>query len=163
MANSPREGFVHETELMVGAIGRVESPVQDTVDCDWGRVESRIVLAPQYRPGLRGLDDFSHVVVVTYLHLAAFDADRHLVRRPRGLATMPELGIFAQRAKDRPNPLGITVVRLLGVASYGVTVQGLDAIDGTPVLDLKPYFAEFDAAPGARVPGWVQELMKGYF
>jgi tRNA (Thr-GGU) A37 N-methylase len=76
---------------------------------------------------------------------------------------MPELGIFAQRAKDRPNPLGITVVRLLGVASYGVSVQGLDAIDGTPVLDLKPYFAEFDAAPGARVPGWVGELMKGYF
>src|SRR5262245_6509385 len=160
---SLQEGVVQETEPMVRAIGRVESPVRDAVDCDWGRVESRIVLDAQYRSGLRGLDDFSHVVVVTYLHLAAFDPARHLVRRPRGLATMPELGIFAQRAKDRPNPLGITVVRLLGVASYGVTVQGLDAIDGTPVLDLKPYFPDFDAAPGARVPAWVEELMKGYF
>jgi tRNA-Thr(GGU) m(6)t(6)A37 methyltransferase TsaA len=150
-------------ELTLRAIGRVESPVRDAVDYDWGRVESRIVLEPRYRPGLRGLDDFSHAVVVTYLHRAAFDPARHLVRRPRGLADLPELGIFAQRAKDRPNPLGITVVRLLGVASYGVSVQGLDAIDGTPVLDLKPYFPQFDAAPGARVPGWVDELMQGHF
>jgi tRNA-Thr(GGU) m(6)t(6)A37 methyltransferase TsaA len=143
---------VHDSEFLVRAIGHVESPAREAVDCDWGTVESRIVLEPEFRPGLRGLDDFSHAVVVTYLHEASFDPARHLVRRPRGLASMPELGIFAQRAKDRPNPLGITVVRLLGVASYGVTVQGLDAVDGTPVLDLKPYFPQFDAAAGARVP-----------
>ena len=76
---------------------------------------------------------------------------------------MPELGIFAQRAKDRPNPLGITVVPLLAVEPDGISVRGLDAIDGTPVLDLKPYFPEFDSARDAVVPGWVERLMRGYF
>ena len=103
------------------------------------------------------------MLVVALLHGASFDPTRHLVRRPRGLADMPELGIFAQRAKDRPNPLGVTVVALVSVDEDGVTVRGLDAIDGTPILDLKPYFPEFDAAERARVPEWVGRLMRGYF
>jgi tRNA-Thr(GGU) m(6)t(6)A37 methyltransferase TsaA len=147
----------------VRAIGRVRSPVREAVDSDWGAVESQIVLEPAWRPGLRGLEAFSHVLVVTFLHQASFQPQRHLVRRPRGLASMPELGIFAQRAKDRPNPLGISVVELLRVEPEGLAVRGLDAIDGTPVLDLKPYFPQFDAARGARVPDWVGELMRGYF
>lgn len=149
--------------FVVRPIGSVRSPVSEPVDSDWGPVESRIVLEPAVRAGLRGLGEFSHVVVVALLHLAAFDPARHLIRRPRGLATMPELGIFAQRAKDRPNPLGISVVRLVSVESDGITVRGLDAIDGTPILDLKPYFPEFDSASNAVVPAWVAELMRGYF
>ena len=147
----------------VHPIGVVRSGATQPVDEGWASVESRIVLEPEYRPGLRGLGDFSHVVVVAWLHLAAFDPARHLVRRPRGLAEMPELGIFAQRAKDRPNPLGITVVRLVAVDETGLSVRGLDAIDGTPIVDLKPYFPEFDSAADARVPPWVPRLMRGYF
>jgi tRNA-Thr(GGU) m(6)t(6)A37 methyltransferase TsaA len=153
------QGFEHT----VRAIGTVRSPVTEPVDEGWGDVEARIVVAPALRPGLRGLDGFSHVLVVALLHGASFDPARHLVRRPRGLADMPELGIFAQRAKDRPNPLGVTVVPLVSVDGDGVTVRGLDAIDGTPILDLKPYFPEFDAAAGASVPEWVGRLMRGYF
>jgi tRNA-Thr(GGU) m(6)t(6)A37 methyltransferase TsaA len=149
--------------FVLRAIGRVRSPVTEAVDSDWGSVESRIVLEPEHRPGLRGLDEFSHVLVVALLHGARFEPARHLVRRPRGLAEMPELGIFAQRAKDRPNPIGITVVPLLGVEPDGIRVRGLDAIDGTPVLDLKPYFPDFDAAESPRVPEWVARLMRGYF
>ena len=149
--------------LELRVIGRVRSAAADAVDENWGGVESTIVVEPSLRPGLRGLEGFSHVVVVTWLHNASFDPARHLVRRPRGLASMPELGIFAQRAKDRPNPLGITVVRLLAVEAEGLRVRGLDAIDGTPVVDLKPYFREFDAADAASAPAWVAELMKGYF
>jgi tRNA (adenine37-N6)-methyltransferase len=144
-------------------IGFVRSPVIDPIDDGWGAVESKIVLEPDYRPGLRGLGDFSHVLVVALLHGASFDLARHLVRRPRGLAEMPEIGIFAQRAKDRPNPLGITVVSLVAVESDGIAVRGLDAIDGTPILDLKPYFPEFDSARDAVVPSWVGRLMRGYF
>ena len=147
----------------VTPIGWVRSAAKDAVDEDWGSVESTIVVEPALRPGLRGLEGFSHVVVVAFLHGAAFDPARHLVRRPRGLASMPELGIFAQRAKDRPNPLGITCVPLVAVEEEGVRVRGLDAIDGTPVLDLKPYFPQFDAAGEVRVPPWVAELMRGYF
>jgi tRNA-Thr(GGU) m(6)t(6)A37 methyltransferase TsaA len=155
---------VQSGEFAVRAIGRVQSPVRDAVDSDWGSVESLIAVEPGLRAGLRGLEAFSHVVVVTFLHQASFEPTRHLVRRPRGLASMPELGIFAQRAKDRPNPLGISVVELIAVRPEGIAVRGLDAIDGTPVLDLKPYFPQFDAAaPGARVPDWVGELMRGYF
>ena len=144
-------------------IGFVRSPVTEPVDDGWGAVESKIVLEPDYRPGLRGLGDFSHVLVVALLHGASFDPARHLVRRPRGLTELPEIGIFAQRAKDRPNPLGITVVSLVAVESDGIAVRGLDAIDGTPVLDLKPYFPEFDSARDAVAPSWVGRLMRGYF
>jgi tRNA-Thr(GGU) m(6)t(6)A37 methyltransferase TsaA len=151
------------SEFMVRAIGVVRSPVTEPVDEGWGTVAARIVIEPELRPGLRGLAEFSHVLVVALLHGASFDPARHLVRRPRGLADMPELGIFAQRAKDRPNPLGVTVVPLVAVGDDGITVRGLDAIDGTPILDLKPYFPEFDAASGVRVPGWVGRLMTGYF
>jgi tRNA-Thr(GGU) m(6)t(6)A37 methyltransferase TsaA len=150
-------------DFRVRAIGVVRSPVADAVDLDWGSVESRIVLEPEHRPGLRGLEEFSHVVVVALLHGASFDPARHLVRRPRGLAEMPELGIFAQRAKDRPNPIGLTVVPLVSVEPDGIVVRGLDAIDGTPILDLKPHFPAFDAPERARVPEWVERLMRGYF
>jgi tRNA-Thr(GGU) m(6)t(6)A37 methyltransferase TsaA len=126
-------------------------------------VESAVIVEPRYRAGLRGLEAFSHVLLVTFLHGASFEAERHLVRRPRGLSEMPELGIFAQRAKDRPNPIGLTAVPLVGVGAEGITVRGLDAIDGTPVLDIKPYFPQFDAVPGATVPAWVDVLMRGYF
>lgn len=151
------------TPLSVTPIGYVRSAATDAVDEDWGAVEAQIVVEPALRPGLQGLEGFSHLVVVTFLHGASFDPARHLVRRPRGLAAMPELGIFAQRAKDRPNPLGITCVPLVALEAEGVRVRGLDAIDGTPVLDLKPYFPQFDAAGEVRVPAWVGELMRGYF
>jgi tRNA (adenine37-N6)-methyltransferase len=147
----------------VTVIGRVENEVHEARDHDWGSVVSRIVLHPGYEAGLRGLESFSHVIVVTYLHQAAFEPGRHLVRRPRGLASMPEVGIFAQRAKDRPNPIGLTAVKLRETGSGWVSVIGLDAIDGTPVLDLKPYFPRYDARPEAVVPEWVERLMDGYF
>jgi len=149
--------------ITVHPIGYVRSPVTKPVDEGWGAVESTIVLELDHRRGLQGLDGFSHVLVVTFLHGASFDPARHLLRRPRGLAEMPEVGIFAQRAKDRPNPLGITAVPLLCVGTSSLTVCGLDAIDGTPVLDIKPYFPRFDAVAGARVPDWVETLMRDYF
>ena len=150
-------------ELSLRAIGFVKSPATEKVDENWGSVESTIELLPEYRAGLRGLEDFSHVLVTAFLHGAKYEPARHLVRRPRGQADMPELGIFAQRAKDRPNPLGITVVKLVSVEPDGLTVRGLDAIDGTPVLDLKPHFPAFDSPPGATVAPWVETLMRGYF
>ncbi|MBY0277683.1 tRNA (N6-threonylcarbamoyladenosine(37)-N6)-methyltransferase TrmO [Candidatus Binatia bacterium] len=151
------------SEHVLKAIGVVRSPVLDPVDEGWGTIESHIVVEPELRAGLRGLEEFSHVLVVALLHGARFEAERHLVRRPRGLAEMPEIGIFAQRAKDRPNPIGITVCPIVRVDDVGVTVTGLDAIDGTPILDLKPYFPVFDTAPNARTPEWVDRLMLGYF
>jgi tRNA (Thr-GGU) A37 N-methylase len=76
---------------------------------------------------------------------------------------MPEVGIFAQRARHRPNPIGVSAVRLLDVDGCRLRVRGLDAIDGTPILDLKPYVPAFDLVPEAKTPGWLGRLMVGYF
>ncbi len=144
-------------------IGHVESSVKEQTDEQWGQVESRVVLHPDYHAGLRGIEQFSHALIVTYLHEARFEPARHLVRRPRGLDSMPEVGIFAQRAKDRPNPLGITAVSIVGVEPGVLVVRGLDAIEGTPVIDVKPYYPAYDRVMSASVPEWVDRLMKDYF
>lgn len=144
-------------------IGVVRSPVKEGVDEGWADVVAEIHLREDLAPGLRGLEEFSHVVVVFLMHQSTFSPGYDLVRRPRGQDDMPELGIFAQRAKYRPNPIGLTAVRLLSVQDNMLLVQGLDAIDGSPVLDIKPYFPAFDRADGATTPEWVDRLMKGYF
>lgn len=147
----------------IEAIGFVRSPVKEGVDEGWGGVVSEILLEDKYAPGLAGLNEFSHVLVVFYMHKSTFEEGDHLQRHPQGRQDMPHIGIFAQRAKHRPNPIGVTAVELLGVQRNTVTVRGLDAIDGTPVLDVKPYFPAYDCRVEARTPGWVDELMKGYF
>jgi tRNA-Thr(GGU) m(6)t(6)A37 methyltransferase TsaA len=150
-------------EIRIEPIGVVRSPVTQTeVDEGWGSVVSELVLAEPLAPGLSGLDTFSHAIVVFWM-THAFVPARDLVRRPRGREDMPQLGIFAQRGKQRPNPIGVSVVEVLEVAGRVVKVRGLDAIDGTPILDLKPYVPVFDRATGARVPEWMDQLMERYF
>jgi len=151
------------TSIELVPIGHVVSPVRDQTDAGWGEVVARIELLPAYRGGLLGLAQFSHVIAITWLHEAHFDPTCHLQRRPRGLSAMPMVGIFAQRAKDRPNPLGMTAVKIHEVGVDFVAVRGLDAIDGTPVLDLKPYYPHYDRVENAIVPEWVERLMRGYF
>jgi tRNA (Thr-GGU) A37 N-methylase len=84
-------------------------------------------------------------------------------RHPRGNTEWPKVGIFAQRAKMRPNRIGVTTCRLLEVDGLTLRVQGLDAIDGTPVVDLKPYMREFGPRGDVRQPQWSTELMAGYW
>jgi tRNA-Thr(GGU) m(6)t(6)A37 methyltransferase TsaA len=112
---------------------------------------------------LTGLDSFSHVEVVYRFHLVRESDVVPGARRPRGREDWPEVGIFAQRGRVRPNRLGVTVCRLLSVDGLGVTVRGLDAVDGTPVLDLKPFLSGF--APRGEVvePAWAAEIMAAYW
>ena len=145
------------------AIGTVHSPVREPVDEGWGDVVSTIHLREDYARGLEGIEEFSHAIIVFAMHLAGFDPAGDLVRRPRGRDDMPEAGIFAQRAKHRPNPLGVTAVRVLGRDGNSLVVRGLDAIDGTPVVDIKPYVPVFDRIDDAVIPGWMERLMSGYF
>jgi tRNA-Thr(GGU) m(6)t(6)A37 methyltransferase TsaA len=85
------------------------------------------------------------------------------MRKPRGREDMQAVGVFAQRTKYRPNPLGITAVQLLGIEGNIVKVRGLDALDGTPVLDIKPYMPPFDRMENVKMPEWVGLFMDGYF
>jgi tRNA-Thr(GGU) m(6)t(6)A37 methyltransferase TsaA len=150
-------------EIQLKPVGFVSSPVTVQTDENWGAVISRVLLRAEYVGALFGLEEFSHAIIVTYLHQAKYEKKKHLQRRPRGLESMPKVGIFSQRAKDRPNPIGLTAVKIIRVAEDYIEVQGLDAIDGTPVLDIKPYYPHYDKIDFSRIPGWVEELMETYF
>ena len=149
--------------MKLEAIATIHSPITEGVDEDWGKIVSRIELRLEFAEGLRELDSFSHALIIFFMHQSTFNAATDLVRRPRGRADMPEAGIFAQRAKHRPNPIGITAVEIVGIEGNILRVRGLDAIDGTPVLDIKPYVPAFDRRDGATIPEWMDRLMQGYF
>ena len=143
-------------------IGEVKSPVTEAVDMNWGEIISEIVLKPEYAPGLLGLEGFSHAMILTFLHEARYDPEVHLRRHPQERQDMPLLGIFAQRARHRPNKIGVTACEIVEVTENSVKVRALDAIDGTPILDVKPYVPVYDKRD-ATIPKWMEKMMKGYF
>lgn len=150
-------------EFTVSEIGVVSSPVKDGVDTQWGEVTSEIQIQQQFKGSLKGLETFSHAIIVFYMHRSTFNLETDLQRKPQGRDDMPSIGIFSQRAKHRPNPIGITVVAIVSVNDDSLKVKGLDAIDGSPVLDIKPYYPVFDLKEEALTPKWVDLLMKDYF
>lgn len=132
-------------------------------DDRWDGESSRIELAAPFDgTAMTGLSEFSHCIVVYVFDRASWDGSR-MSRHPRGNMEWPEVGIFAQRAKDRPNRLGVTVCRILGVEGSSLPVAGLDAIDGSPVVDIKPWMAEFGPRGEVHQPAWSTELMRGYW
>ena len=149
-------------EIVMTPIGVVRNEAEERKDVSWGDDISSSVLDEQYAPGLEGLDGFSHAIILFYLDQAKFDREKHLQRRPRNRDDMPLAGIFAQRGKDRPNRIGITSVKIVSVSEGSLVVKGLDAVDGTPVLDIKPYYPAYDKR-AASVPAWVDRLMEQYF
>jgi tRNA-Thr(GGU) m(6)t(6)A37 methyltransferase TsaA len=120
---------------------------------------SEIVFREDLAEALEGVDDFSHLFVIFWMHEISEEERRTMKVHPRGRMDMPLLGAFATRTPHRPNPIGLTVVELLEVEGNVVTVRGLDAFDGTPVLDIKP-FDYWDVAEDARVPEWWMKLEK---
>ena len=148
----------------VRAIGFVASPRREAIDDDWGEVEASITLAAPYGPAaLRGLEAFSHVEVIYLFHGVDVASVHTGARVPRGNPAWPEVGIFAQRARNRPNRLGLATCDVLAVEGGSLRVRGLDAIDGTPVLDLKPYMREFAPRGAVSQPAWSHELMANYY
>jgi tRNA-Thr(GGU) m(6)t(6)A37 methyltransferase TsaA len=134
-------------------IGFVQSFRSDLADDNWGGVTARIELVESLpAESLDGLETFSHVEVV-YFFDRVLDAEVECgARHPRGNAAWPKVGIFAQRGKGRPNRLGVTIVEIVAREGRTLTVTGLDAIDGTPVLDIKPVMAEFLPRTPVRQP-----------
>lgn len=151
--------------IVMRPIGVVRSTRATPTDDGWDAETARIELdSERFGPeALLGLDAFSHVEV-----LFVFDrVDETRVctgaRHPRDDASLPLLGIFAQRAKDRPNRIGLTICRVLRIEGTVLHVAGLDAIDDTPVLDLKPWMAVFAPRGAVREPAWSVERMRGYW
>ena len=135
-------------------IGWVRNEVADPDRHDWSRVRSRLVLRDDLAPALEGLDGFSHVLVLCWLDRVGDEERRLRQVHPAGDRSLPPRGVLALRTHHRPNPVGMTVVRVARVEGSRVHVVGLDAIDGTPILDIKPYLPPYDSVPDARLPGW---------
>ncbi|MFF1687854.1 MULTISPECIES: SAM-dependent methyltransferase [unclassified Streptomyces] len=146
-------------------IGQVVSPRDDLSDDNWGDVPAVIRLnAARYgEEALFGLDDFSHLEVVFHFDRVPEEKIETGARRPRGNTDWPLVGIFAQRGKNRPNRLGVSRCTLVKVDGLDVHVLGLDAIDGTPVLDIKPYLREFGPRGEIKQPQGSVELMGEYY
>ncbi len=150
--------------IMLEPIGFVRNGRTDLRDDDWGGVGSRIELTAAFGPeSLEGLREFSHAEVIFHFDRVDEATVEKGSRRPRGNPDWPRVGIFAQRAKARPNRLGATIVEIIGCEGSALKVRGLDAIDGTPVLDIKPVMAEFLPRGAIRQPQWSHELMSEYW
>jgi tRNA-Thr(GGU) m(6)t(6)A37 methyltransferase TsaA len=121
---------------------------------------SQIIINDNLAQALEGIDGFSHVFVIFWMSQIPEDKRMILKVHPRGRMDMPLLGVFATRTNLRSNPIGLTLVELLKVEGTTLTVRGLDAFDGTPILDIKP-FDSWDNAEKARVPEWWINLNKG--
>ncbi|MCR5055229.1 MAG: tRNA (N6-threonylcarbamoyladenosine(37)-N6)-methyltransferase TrmO [Lachnospiraceae bacterium] len=149
-------------DIVMQPIGYVKNEVTQRKDTSWGEDTSTLVLNDEYKTGLTGLEDFSHAIIIFHLDKAKYEKEKHLQRRPQNRDDMPLVGIFSQRGKDRPNQIGMTSVEIISVTDGTLTVKGLDAIDGTPILDIKPYYPVYDKKD-AKVPEWVDRLMENYF
>jgi len=123
------------------------------------KVISQIIFREDLTEALTGVEDFSHFFVLFWLHEMSEQDKRILKVYPRGRDDMPLLGIFATRTPHRPNPIGLTRVKLISIKGNIVTVQGLDAFDGTPILDIKP-FDSWDSTEDFKVPEWWKKLEK---
>ena len=152
------------TEITLKPIGFVRNTRLGLDDDNWGDVVSEIRLDESLPvESLTGVETFSHAEIIFYFDQVAGEEDIPASRRPRGNQEWPLVGIFAQRNKDRPNHLGLTIVGIVKCEGRSLYVKGLDAVDGTPVLDIKPVFAEFLPDETIRQPGWSHELMKHYW
>lgn len=144
-------------------VGVVNSSRLHPEDDRWDSETAIIELAEPFdERAIQGLSSFSHCIVVYVFDQASWDVSR-MSRHPRGNTDWPNVGIFAQRAKDRPNLLGVTVCKILAVEGSTLRLSGLDAIDGTPVVDIKPWMVEFGPRGEVCQPNWSTELMKDYW
>lgn len=153
------------TSFQIEPIGHVRGGRSQPVDDDWGASRAIIELdSNTFGPdALAGLEDFSHVEVIFLFDKVAEAAVERGARHPRGRTDWPRVGIFAQRGKNRPNRLGLCTCRILSVCGLMVEIEGLDAIDGTPVVDLKPVMTGFMPRGDIREPTWSLEIMERYW
>jgi tRNA-Thr(GGU) m(6)t(6)A37 methyltransferase TsaA len=150
-------------EIILQQVAVVKNTRTDLSDDYWGAIVSEIELLPHIpAKAFDGIEEFSHLGII--FHFNRSDQSEIVFSgHPRGNKNWPEAGIFAQRKKDRPNALGLTMVELVKREGNKIWVRYLDAIDGTPILDIKPVMKEFLPAGEIRQPKWSVELMKDYW
>jgi tRNA-Thr(GGU) m(6)t(6)A37 methyltransferase TsaA len=145
-------------------IAHVRNARRDVEDDFWGGLVSEIALAGALPADcIAGLEQFSHAEVVFHFHLVDESKIVSGARHPRNNPEWPEVGIFAQRGKNRPNRIGLATVRILARTDRALIVRDLDAVDGTPILDIKPVLREFLPIGEVHQPEWADQLMRDYW
>lgn len=150
-------------EIKLHPVATVKNVRKEPIDDNWEAVITEIELAEHIpTEAFDSISEFSHLEIIYYFNKVN-NNDIIFSGRPRGNPNYPLLGIFGQRKKDRPNQIGLCTVELLEHIGRTIKVKFLDAIDGTPVLDIKPVFKEFQPKTEIRQPSWVAELMMKYW
>ena len=151
-------------KYLIEPIAFVKNCRKDLIDDDWGNIVSTIELADQIEASsITGIHEFSHLEIIFYFDKVADDKIQYEARHPRNNKEFPMVGIFSQRGKNRPNRLGVTMVELVEVRQRQFVVKGLDALDGTPVMDIKPVMKEFLPKGQVKQPNWSTSLMEKYW
>lgn len=145
------------SEMTIKPIGWVQNEITSPMRDGWEAVTSSIVLNADLAEATAGLEEFSHIFVVFWMHEVEPWTEGHLRVHPRGRQDLPLVGLFASRSPRRPNPIGLSAVELLECRGNILKVKGLDAMNGTPVLDVKPYLPR-DLVANAGWPAWVAQL-----
>jgi tRNA-Thr(GGU) m(6)t(6)A37 methyltransferase TsaA len=150
--------------VTLSPIATVKNVRQLIEDDHWGGIISTIELDSSFsEEALLQIEKFSHAEIIYYFHLVEDEKIETGARYPRNNKDWPKVGIFAQRGKNRPSRLGATIVKIIKREGMQLFVQGLDAVDGTPVLDIKPVMKEFLPRGEVSQPDWATELMKNYW
>ncbi len=146
-------------EIIVRAIGVVRNEVTQPpgASYNWPEVVSELVIDRSLTDALDSLDEFSHIIVLYWIHRVDTAAKLPMKIHPRGNPSLPLTGLLATRSPHRPNPVGKATVKLVERRDNILRVKGLDAIDGSPIIDIKPYIPEYDSAMDARAPGWTRQ------
>ena len=144
------------TSVTFNPIGIIRSDLKKRTNArlELKKITAEIIIDTRYKDALHGLTGFSHIIVLFWMHLSNFDKSR-LKAHPMGRKEAPVQGIFSLRTPNRPNAIGKSTVKLLEIKDNILRVQGLDAIDGTPVLDIKPYIPGYDSPSKSKVPDWI--------
>lgn len=151
-------------QYMIQPVATVSNSRKTIKDDLWGEIISTIELSENlHEESLKGIEDFSHLEIIFYFDQVSDDQIQYEAKHPRNNQNYPKVGIFAQRGKNRPNKIGITMVELVEVKQRTLIVKGLDAIDGTPIIDMKPVMKEFLPKGVIKQPAWSTDLMKAYW
>jgi tRNA-Thr(GGU) m(6)t(6)A37 methyltransferase TsaA len=152
-------------EVTFMPIGHVRGGRKEATKDGWGNNRSRIELdGARFKPdALLGIEELSHIEVIFYFHVHADEPTEAGARHPRDRLDWPKVGIFAQRGRMRPNRIGLSTCRVAKVEGISIEVEGLDAVDGTPVLDIKPVWKGNEPRGEIREPRWAQEIMSKYW
>jgi len=149
-------------EILLKPIAFVKNSRKEKSDDNWSKIVSEIELTNNLPiESLDSIEAFSHLEIIYFID----KSDKTITgsEHPRENPNWPKVGIFAQRKKDRPNHIGLTTVNLIKKEGQKLTVSNLDAIDGTPILDIKPVFEEYLPKGEIKQPNWTRELMKNYW